>query len=209
MTTETKLARGLQLLEKKIKNISNSSLHVSSVAAGEHANKARRGQCAPVPEDTRVDQSFVPLRAPAVRTPPPPAFRQSSTELPSVAARCVEDAGRKRTQNTIGRDIGKVMSSLSPSAVMSTPAPPKFRPPRWTPRSRPGSGTPRRAEGERVACLPHDAKAEECESDEQEKGETSTQHPRRDNRGKITLIHVTLVLNCLIVISTVIIHSEP
>lgn len=124
-------------------------------------------------------RSALSVHAAALKTPPPPQYRQKSKDSPSVAAGRVEDACQGRSSNIVARDTRIVMSYLSPTAVLSTPPPPKFRPPRWTPNNRSTSKTPPdgRARGQQ-----EDSQA--GESEKQEYGDTCTPHPRGGQQGK-------------------------
>jgi len=67
--------------------------------------------------------------------------------------------------------------------VLTTPPPPKFRPPRWTPNSQSTSGTPRRTPANVREKPPYDTEREQGESEEEENGDTSTPHPREEQEG--------------------------
>lgn len=128
-------------------------------------------------------RSSLSVPAAALKTPPPPQYRQKSKDSPSVATGGVEDACRGRSSNIVARDTRIVMSCLSPTAVLSTPPPPKFRPPRWTPNSRSTSKTPRGTPPDgRARCQQEDSQT--GESEEQENGDTCTPIPRGGQQGK-------------------------
>lgn len=135
--------------------------------------------------------SSLPVSAAAMQTPPPPQQRQKSKVTSSPTARGVEGTNHRRSSNIVAaRDTRIEMSSLSPTAVLSTPPPPKFRPPRWTSHNRSYRGTP--ADGS--AGVAQDTYGEEGEFEDQENCDASTAFRREAQQGKIVGIVQKVIL---------------